>query len=95
MIMAFVLGVDFGLGLCSALVGKRWLGRIILAIAVLWPLLVVGIIDVGNACLSATIYREDCIFVETVVFSPLFLGPRLLAISVGVLAKRLVKGALT
>ena len=95
MMMAVILAVDFSLGLCSALAGKRWLGRILLAIAVLWPLLVVGLIDAGNGCLSATIYREHCIFAGTVVFGPLFLGPRLVAISLGVLAKRLVKGALT
>lgn len=92
--MAFVLAIDFGLGLCSALVGKRWLGRGVLAVAVLWPVAAVAVMDAGNGCMSATIYREDCIFVDTVLFGWPLLGPRLLAIGLGILAKRLVKGAL-
>lgn len=95
MIMALILGVDFGLGLCSALATKRWVSRAVLAGAVLWPVFVVAIMDAGHGCMSAMIYREDCIFVDTALFGWPFLGPRLLAISLGVLAKQLDKGALT
>ena len=91
MMMAAILSINYVLGLCSALIRARWPSRVVLAIAVLWPLLVVGVMDAGNGCLSATIYREDCIFISTLLFSPIFLGSCLLAISLGVLTKRLVK----